>query len=208
MSSPQAPAKSRMNAAQRRAAIVDTAIELFANRGFRGTTTRELAAAVGVSEPVLYQHFETKRALYDAILEGQCGGQEESIVEEIESLSKAGEPRAFFTRLASGLLDWYLVDPRYARLLMFSSLEKHELADLFYARHVAMFYQVVTPFIERQIAEGRFRAMDAMLAARIFSGMVAHQGVIYSIYCPGELQGSRDEVVRSVVDIFLNGMSA
>ena len=60
--------KPRMSSEERRAAIIHAACRLFAEKGFRGTTTRELAAAVGVTEPVLYEHFRTKRDLYSAII--------------------------------------------------------------------------------------------------------------------------------------------
>ena len=49
----------RMRSVERRAAIVRSASRLFAEKGFSGATTRELASALAVSEPVLYQHFRT-----------------------------------------------------------------------------------------------------------------------------------------------------
>ena len=55
--------KPRLTSEERRASIVEAACKLFADKGFRGTTTRELAAAVGVSEPILYEHFKTTRDL-------------------------------------------------------------------------------------------------------------------------------------------------
>src|SRR4051812_3607686 len=64
----------RMSSDDRRAMILDTACSLFAQKGFRGTTTRELAAAVGVTEPVLYEHFKTKSDLYSAIIEAKARG--------------------------------------------------------------------------------------------------------------------------------------
>jgi AcrR family transcriptional regulator len=48
------PKRQRLSKDQRRQAIVEAAAALFAERGFRGVTTRELAKAVGVTEPVLY----------------------------------------------------------------------------------------------------------------------------------------------------------
>ena len=63
--------KTRMRGEERYAAIVRCAIRLFAEKGFRGATTRELASALGVTEPVLYRHFPTKRDLYNAIIEAK-----------------------------------------------------------------------------------------------------------------------------------------
>ena len=64
-------ASERLPALERRQAIIEAAAGLFAEKGFRGVTTRELAQAVGVSEPVLYQHFQTKRDIYEAIVESK-----------------------------------------------------------------------------------------------------------------------------------------
>jgi AcrR family transcriptional regulator len=59
----------RMAAAERRLHLIETAIRLFTEGSYRGTTTAEIARAAGVSEPILYRHFASKRALYLAALE-------------------------------------------------------------------------------------------------------------------------------------------
>jgi AcrR family transcriptional regulator len=204
---PPPVSKQRLSGPERRAAIVDSAIELFAERGFRGATTRELAAAAGVSEPVLYQHFATKRALYDAILDVKVEAVAPGVEQELERLSREGRNRELFRLLAELMLDFYLRDPRYARLLMFSALERHELSRLFYERQVACFYQNLTEHIQRQIDAGVFRKVDPLVAARAFAGMVAHQGLVYSILLPGHLPAPKDEIVDTLVDLFLGGIT-
>jgi AcrR family transcriptional regulator len=59
----------RLPAAERRQALVDTALRVFAEGSYRGTTTAEIARAAGVSEPILYRHFASKRDLYLACIE-------------------------------------------------------------------------------------------------------------------------------------------
>lgn len=200
------PKPSRLTGPQRRSAILDAAIDLFSSRGFRGTTTREIAAAVGVSEPILYQHFETKRALFDAILQAKLDEVSPELIAGIEEAANSGDNRTFFTRLASIFIDWYLNDPRYARLMMYAHLETNELAQMFYDRQVVGFYGLVTNYLNRQIEAGRLRPMDPTLAGRAFAGMLSHQGLIYAIYAPGQLHCGREAVIKSVVDIFLNGI--
>ncbi|MDZ4695927.1 MAG: helix-turn-helix domain-containing protein [Deltaproteobacteria bacterium] len=56
----------RMDAAERRTAIVQAAMPLFARQGLSGVTTREIASAAGVSEALLYRHFDSKEALFEA----------------------------------------------------------------------------------------------------------------------------------------------
>ena len=60
---------TRMPAAERRQHLVETAIRLFTEGSYHGTTTAEIARAAGISEPILYRHFASKRELYLAGLE-------------------------------------------------------------------------------------------------------------------------------------------
>jgi AcrR family transcriptional regulator len=62
-------AAPRMAAADRRRHLVETALRLFTEGSYHGTTTAEIARAAGVSEPILYRHFASKRDLYLAALE-------------------------------------------------------------------------------------------------------------------------------------------
>jgi AcrR family transcriptional regulator len=62
-------ATSRLPAAERRLALVDTAARLFSERSYRGVTTADIAREARVSEPILYRHFASKRDLYFACVE-------------------------------------------------------------------------------------------------------------------------------------------
>ena len=59
----------RLPAAERRQAIVDAALRVFAGGSYSHATTAEIARAAGISEPILYRHFASKRELYLACLE-------------------------------------------------------------------------------------------------------------------------------------------
>jgi AcrR family transcriptional regulator len=65
---------ARLSADQRKQAIVDAVRGVFAEKGFDGTTTRELAKAAGVSEALLYKHFPSKESLYAAMLDACAKG--------------------------------------------------------------------------------------------------------------------------------------
>jgi len=62
-------APTRLPAAERRLHLIETAIRLFSEGSYRGATTAEIARAAGVSEPILYRHFASKRDLYMAALD-------------------------------------------------------------------------------------------------------------------------------------------
>lgn len=59
----------RLPAEQRRTQLLEVAIELFAEHGFHATSMEDIADAAGVTKPVLYQHFPSKRALYRELID-------------------------------------------------------------------------------------------------------------------------------------------
>ena len=60
---------SRLSGPERRQAVVETACRVFAKSSYRGSTTAQIARETGVTEPVLYRHFASKRELYLACLD-------------------------------------------------------------------------------------------------------------------------------------------
>lgn len=202
------PPTKRLSSTDRRAAIVREAVRLFAERGFRGATTRELAAAVGVSEPVLYEHFRTKRELYEAILDVKSREGVDRFAALTGAHLDGGDDRGFFEGLADVVLDFYKSNPDYVRLLLFSALESHELGEMFYLRHRKIFLGPVTGYIERRAGEGAFRKVDALLAARAFAGMVAHIGQQLVLFPKIAPRIGRKRLVRVLVAIFLEGLAA
>lgn len=61
--------KPRLTGEERRRAVLDTACRVFAKSSYRGATTAEIARAAGITEPILYRHFGSKRDLYLACLD-------------------------------------------------------------------------------------------------------------------------------------------
>jgi AcrR family transcriptional regulator len=71
--------RSKLSKEERRAAIVKAVRRVFAEKGFHGTTTRELAKAAGVSEALLFKHFPNKEALYSAMQLSCCHAQDPAV---------------------------------------------------------------------------------------------------------------------------------
>jgi AcrR family transcriptional regulator len=81
---------TRLPAARRRKQLLDVALRVFAERGFHPTSMNDLAEAAGVTKPVLYQHFGSKRELYLELLEDVGDRLREEIG---KATSEAGTPR-------------------------------------------------------------------------------------------------------------------
>jgi AcrR family transcriptional regulator len=78
-----------MTAAERRQAVLDTASAVFAKSSYRGATTAEIARAAGITEPILYRHFGSKRDLYLACLD-QAWQHFRAVGEEAAAKNPAG----------------------------------------------------------------------------------------------------------------------
>jgi AcrR family transcriptional regulator len=87
----------RLCAAERRAHLLEAASRAFAEGSYRGTTTGEIARAAGVTEPVLYRHFPSKRDLFLACL-AESWGRIRALWEE--ALAAEREPREWVPTLA------------------------------------------------------------------------------------------------------------
>jgi len=138
---------SRLDSDERRQAIVDAAVPLFARKGFGGTTTRELAEAAGISEALLFRHFPSKQLLYREILQ-QVGCQGDPALEQLASLPASAATLVCMVRfmvrrfVAGSDVDRADLDPRL-RLVLHSCLEDgdyaRELFDAVFARVVPFF---------------------------------------------------------------------
>jgi AcrR family transcriptional regulator len=199
--------RTRMKSQERKAAIVESAIQLFAEKGFRGTTTRELAAAVRVTEPVLYQHFRTKKELYSAIIEAEsCSAEVDA--SGVLALAQADDDRAFFIAIGNLILSRFEADPKLLRLLLYSALERHELSDMFFDRVVSGFLKKVAGYIRRRARSGAFRPVNPDAAARALVGMFHYHGLVWMLH-PGRFgKPNRRKLVHELVALFLDGIAA
>jgi AcrR family transcriptional regulator len=195
-----------MTSAQRKAAIVEAAVRLFSERGFRGTTTRDLAKAVGVSEPVLYEHFKSKRDLHQAMIEAKSQEGRERAEALLGPCMEAQNDRAVFQTLGELILRRYAEEPAYFRLLLFLALEGNELAQLFYDRQITRTHHMVAGYLRKRMEQGALRRMDPNLAARSFISMIVNHGMMRMFFQDHLVKGSARRVVAGMVGIYLEGM--
>jgi AcrR family transcriptional regulator len=125
---------SRLDAEERRHAIVEAVLPLFARKGFAATTTKEIAAAAGVSEALIFKHFPSKAALYAEIVNTACEGEP-----ELERLLALKPSTATLVEFVRSLMGYFVIetpaDPAKQarhRLMLASFLEDGEFARLTY----------------------------------------------------------------------------
>ena len=95
----------KADAGDTKAALLKAALELFAAKGFEGTSVRDIARAVGLSESVLYAHFDNKQAIFDAVF-AQVGPQSAvSVLETIDPALADADPPGFLRSLVERTMD-------------------------------------------------------------------------------------------------------
>jgi AcrR family transcriptional regulator len=200
----RSPSKqARTSGRERQASLIAAAASLFARKGFNGTTTKEIAKAAGVSEALVFKHFPTKRALYAAILAEKVTVNE--LLEAIEESARKRDDRRVFALIA-GYRIRPGVDSTLLRLLLFSALEGHELSDMFFGKHHKILYEHLAAYIRTRIEDGAFRAVDPLLAARAFIGMVVHHRLLHEIFGV-PMHRTHADTVAAYVELFLQGLT-
>lgn len=197
--------QQRVPREERRRRIIESAATLFSRRGFRGTTTREVAQAVGVSEATVFKHFATKEDLYTAIIEAKA--QTRQVLDVVSPLAEARDDAALLRALAREMILRTQADPTLMRLLFFSALEEHALADLFFQRRVQALDDFLGRYIADRVAAGAFRAVDPTLAAWNFIGMVIQHLLLQELFrqkAPPHV--TVEQAIEEMVTTFLRGV--
>ncbi len=159
---------ARLPASERRALVLDTACRVFGRCSYRGATTAEIAREAGVTEPILYRHFESKRALYlacvDESWERVRAGWE-------EALAREPDPREWLPGLGRAFLAFKEQRAALAGLWAQALAEAGDEPELrrHLRRHVREVHEFLVAVIERaQAAGGVARDRDPRAEAWIF----------------------------------------
>ena len=149
-------ALGKLTSEERRASIIQAVRHLFANKGFEGTTTRELAEAAGVSEALLYRHFPTKEALFAAIRQSYCDDQGRAQFERLSALEPSTQTLVLLVHfLASQILGGNDADRAIRSRMMLRSLaEDGEFARLILKPFETIFVPKIEECLRAAVAAG------------------------------------------------------
>src|SRR5436190_14931561 len=155
---------------QTRQAILDAALELFADNGYFGTSLRDIAASVGVRESGFYNYFESKEALFNTLL----ATERESAAEQLASFfaERNTDVRSMLERLTGLILD-YFSEPRQQHLFRVLMSDGMRLAKEGRLDLIEKVTSGAAPFhdlMRRLIADGSLRPGDPEMVAAEFMG--------------------------------------
>ena len=197
---------TRMTAGARRQQLIEQAIHLFATTGFRGTTTKAIAHAAGVSEAVIFRHFATKDDLYNAILKLKAdeAGLDETLA-ALKQHAARGDDERLVTRLVQYILDAHQRDPDFQRVMLFAAVEGHDLAKAGAAYGVTLFGFLREYIVARQRA-GVFRRGNPDLMCFGLVALPVHYSIVARLF-PVELRRcSARRIAEEFTNIILGGL--
>lgn len=195
------PRKKRLSADERRKQILQIATELFAEKGFAGTRTREIADIANISETLIFQHFKSKEDLYKAILLENL--VHHPLQPEILNYESVNDDFAVFHTTAAHIFR-NMNNPSLIRLFLYGILENPQLL-IFSDKREQNIKHHLGNYIQKRIDDGAFVQTNAPLAAQSFIysvSMFCLQQVLAGT-TPGD---SEEEFINNVVQIYINGL--
>ena len=186
-----------MSGPQRREQLTGVGRTLFARHGFDATSVEEIAAAAGVSKPVVYEHFGGKERLYAEVVEREF----DVLLGRISGALQGGSPRELVEQAALALLGYIEDDSEGFRILLRDSpvaaSDGGSLASLLSEVAARVEHILVSEFTRTGFDPGL-----AGLYSRALVGMVALVGQWWL----DERAPGRDEVAAHVVNLAWNGL--
>ncbi|HVZ93910.1 MAG TPA: TetR/AcrR family transcriptional regulator [Phycisphaerales bacterium] len=195
---------TRLPAAQRKEQLLDTAVTLFAERGYAGATTADLAKAAGVTEPIIYRHFTSKKDLFVAVVDrtseltiATWDRQLRSARDSAQRLRRLIAANPMVTDRGKGIY-------RVIIQAMMELKEPEVLAAIH--RHVAKLHQFVSDEVERAQQEGIVsRYYSPQITAWTLLNLGLGFGIMEALGIPGHGVDDRGVHVRDLISRMMLG---
>lgn len=165
-----------------KAAILDEAMRLFSEQGFRSTTVRTIAAAVGIKDASLYNHYPSKQAIFDAIVSDALARMEEEFrsrgalfLATDDPAGYASIPHSQLRAKVLGTFEYLFCDPymvRLRKLLVINQFENQQTLSVYrliFTEQPLLLQETIFAYL---METGEFEQADACLLALQFYGPV------------------------------------
>jgi len=196
--------KGQAHGAPARDKILEAALESFAEKGFSGTSTKEIAKRAGVNEVTIFRQFKSKRALFAAVI-----GEMSPVLKVGEEVSMDTE-RPVEELLAHNIravLRTMRANRRMYFVVLGDAWRQPKMRTVAFEEIVKKGIEMVSGLMKRLMDAGKIRRMDPEVAARALMGAVQFHFMTTEIM-GGKVLSPDDEerLVRGFVSIFLDGV--
>ena len=174
---------------------------MFSDKGYHGVSVDDIARRLGVSPAILYRHFVSKEALYEAVL-NEIACRRESYVEAV--VNSDGSFDDVLRKITRIYVDSVSRDPDYLRMELQSALEGSDATRQFFDNRWKPFTDYVEFGLAELIAQKRVPVVNATVAALAFQGMIREALYAKCIYrSPRYHDIELPELCDQLVSLFL-----
>jgi AcrR family transcriptional regulator len=186
-----------------RTKILQAALQLFAKRGYEGTTTKDLAKSAGVAEGTLFRHFQSKKAI---LIEVATAGWVDILTDLLTELSEMGNYKAVSQVMRRRMLNMRQ-NSNLMRVCFIEAQYHPELRESIQAEVITKMTDVAEAFFETAMEKGIYRRMNPKIVAKVFLGIFAIAGFSEeTIMNPDASPKAMQEMAEGISDIFLRGV--
>jgi AcrR family transcriptional regulator len=187
--------------------ILDAAREAFATRGFAATTMEDIAQRVGISRSAIYSRFESKEALFRALVEGLIGHVLPEAMPDLAGTSAPDALRRFIhvvmVRLGSGNIAFL------PRLIIGEGQAFPDLVKFYHDHAITRVLGAIEAIIRHGVARGEFACANPALAARSVAGGMIFSALWRIVFEPVGAEPLYIEAMAvSHAEVLLKGLTA
>ncbi|ACA99227.1 MULTISPECIES: TetR/AcrR family transcriptional regulator [Cyanophyceae] len=203
--SPKTGLAENCAADQPRDRILKAALQLFAQKGYEKTTTKELAAKAQVAEGTLFRHFSNKKTI---LVEVATLGWMDLLTDFLTEMSEMGSYKAIAQVMRHRMLNMHK-NKNLLKVCFIETQAHPELQEKIQAEVIDKMTGIAEAFFESAMEKGIYRKMNPHIVAQVFLGMFAIAGFSdVTIADPHATPESLREMAEGIADIFLHGVLA
>jgi AcrR family transcriptional regulator len=194
------PNSRKIQAEERRLQIMETALKVFADKGFKSASIKDIAEAAGISQGLMYHYFKNKEDLLAATI------KQYSFIEELKGILTAREAQPGFQVLretAIKFLNTLEKRKELVRILIHDVAFDPELSDAW----SVMFHEgvgLLKKYLDGRVSRGEFRPHDTEITARFMLSSVVMYHLTRDIFKTSRV--TQEEYIKGILDTLMKGI--
>ena len=189
----------------RKAQLLKEAMKLFSQYGYDKVTVKRLGDICGITEPAVYRHYESKEALYDAVLKSVKSRLDHDTL--ASKLENEKDVKRLLQKFGAGLFDVYARNKDICRLLMFTALKNPGKSKGVYDVIRGKFETMLAEQLQRLHRGRAIGKRKFAVTAQSFVGMVFDCAVGQTMWRKSQGKNFKpNEVLNDSIPLFVKGL--
>ena len=186
--------------------LLRAAVQVFSEKGFSGTSTREIASRAQVNPVTLFRIFNSKEELHAAAVDYLITRL--AIRQQIDALAQRNYPaKEFIAGAIKTVVAALLNAPEVLRLVLFSALERRDVAVDAVWNRLMPILERVSVHISEYVAKGELRKSDPLITARLILAAALFHCEMYDLYGEKRVpEYNQKDLSASYADILYCGL--